>query len=200
MLTIGITGGIGSGKSMVAKLLEKRGAAVILADEIAKEVVEPGTSAYKSIVQWFGDGILDKAGRIDRKKLGEIVFSNREQLEMLNRFTHSAVADRIEEILDGFKKQQVQLAVVEAIVPVRHGFLDLVDTVWVVVASEDIRIKRIKERSGLTPDEARQRIRAQMSDEMYKSIARQVIYNEGTVQELEQKVQDALQYEIDSRS
>lgn len=200
MLTIGITGGIGSGKSTVTRLLEKRGAKIINADEIAKEAVEPGTAPYQNIVQWFGTGILDEDERIDRKKLGDIVFSNREQLDMLSRFTHGAVIERIQDLLDGFKKQQAQLAVVEAIVPVKHGFLDLVDTVWVVVASENVRIKRITERSGLAPDEARQRIRAQMSDEMYKSIACQVIYNEGTFQELEKKVRDVLKYEIDSRS
>jgi len=200
LLTIGITGGIGSGKSTVTRLLEKRGARIINADEIAKEATEPGTAAYESIVQWFGTGVLDEDERIDRKKLGDIVFSNKEQLDMLNRLTHGAVIERIKELLDGYKKQQAQLAVVEAIVPVKHGFLDLVDTVWVVAASEDVRIKRITERSGLTPDEARQRIRAQMSDAMYKSIACQVIYNDGTFQELEKKVRDVLQYEIDSRS
>ncbi len=184
MLTIGITGGIGSGKSTAAQILKEYGARVILADEIAKDIMEPQMPAWYRAVQHFGTGILEDSGRIDRKKLGELVFNNDQELLNLNEITHSTVAERIKEILDEYRKEQVKLAVVEAIVPIEHGFLDAVDTVWVVLASEPVRVKRIMKRNKFSRKEAMTRIRAQMPDEKYKSIADQIIYNDGTIDEL----------------
>lgn len=195
LLTIGITGGIGSGKSTVAKILAEHGARIILADEIAKEIVEPGMPAYNGIVAHFGTEILDVFGRIDRKKLGDIVFNDKNELQFLNHTTHGFVAERINEILESYRREHVNLAVVEAIVPIEHGFLDNVNTVWVVLASEATRIKRIMKRNKLTFDEAQQRIQAQMPDDKYKSVARQIIYNDGTVKDLKKKIEGLLKYE-----
>lgn len=195
MLTIGITGGIGSGKSTVVKILAEYGARVIFADELAKTVMEPSMPAYERIVSHFGTAILDNDGRIDSKKLGEIVFGNKQELLVLNKITHGIVAEKILEILRGYRKEQVKLAVVEAIVPVRHGFLDAVDTVWVVVASEPVRVQRIMKRNNFSQEEALARIRMQMPDEEYKSIANQIIYNDGTVEELSAKIRGLLAYE-----
>lgn len=195
MLTIGITGGIGSGKSTVVKILAEYGARVIFADELAKTVMEPSMPAYERIVAHFGTSILDDDKRIDSKKLGEIVFGNKQELLVLNKITHGIVAEKILEILRGYRKEQVKLAVVEAIVPVRHGFLDAVDTVWVVVASEPVRVQRIMKRNNFSQEEALVRIRAQMPDEEYKSIANQIIYNDGTVEELSAKIRGLLAYE-----
>jgi len=146
-------------------------------------------------VSHFGTAILHNDGRIDSKKLGEIVFGNKQELLVLNKITHGIVADRILEILGGYRKDQVKLAVVEAIVPVRHGFLDAVDTVWVVVASEPVRVQRIMKRNNFSQEEALVRIRAQMPDEEYKSIANQIIYNDGTVEVLRAKIRGLLAYE-----
>lgn len=188
LLTIGITGGIGSGKSTVARILKKYGADVIFADDLAKEITEPDMPAYRKIIEHFGIEIIGEDNRINRKKLAEIVFSNSEELKRLNEITHSIVADMIEKLIKEYKSSGKKLVVVEAIVPVEHGFLDLVDTVWVVLADQSTRIDRVMERSGLTYEEARQRIQSQLSDEMYKSIADKVIYNDGTLKELEEKV------------
>lgn len=188
LLTIGITGGIGSGKSTVARILKRYGADVIFADDLAKEITEPDMPAYRKIIEHFGIEIIGEDNRINRKKLAEIVFSNSEELKRLNEITHSIVADMIEKLIKEYKSSGKKLVVVEAIVPVEHGFLDLVDTVWVVLADQSTRIDRVMERSGLTYEEARQRIQSQLSDEMYKSIADKVIYNDGTLKELEEKV------------
>lgn len=195
MLTIGITGGIGSGKSTAARILEEYGARIILADEIAWGVMQPDMPAYRQIVEHFGTGILDEVRRIDRRKLGGIVFNNPQELLLLNSITHTHVVDKIGDLLDGFRKEQVKLAVLEAIVPVEHGFLDAVDTVWVVLASEPVRVERIIERNNFSPEEALRRIRSQMSDEEYKSIADKVIYNDGTVSELRAKIRELINEE-----
>ena len=195
MLTIGITGGIGSGKSTVVKILEEYGARVIFADETAKSVMEPSMPAYERIVEHFGTGVLDGDRRIDGKKLGGIVFHDNQEMQILNGITHGVVAQRIKEILDGFREEQAKLAVVEAIVPIRHGFQDAVDKVWVVIASEPVRVRRIIERNNFSREEALTRIRAQMPDEEYKSIADQVIYNDGTIEELRAKIRGLLNYE-----
>lgn len=195
LLTIGITGGIGSGKSTVARILEKYGAKLILADDMAKEIVKPGMPAYESIIFEFGTEILHTDGSINRKKLGDIVFSDNSKLNILNQITHGIVAEKISSQLRELRNENKKLVVVEAIVPIEQGFLDLVDTVWVVLVPEPIRIERIIKRNDITHSEAKQRVRSQMSDAMYKSIADKVIYNNGNIAELEEKVWEALKNE-----
>ena len=157
--------------------------------------MQPHMPAYKKIIEHFGTNIMAEDEQIDRKKLAKIVFSDNEQLLYLNKVTHGAVADRISELISEFRKSQQNLVAVEAIVPIKHGFLDLVDTVWVVIASEKTRINRIMKRSGLTYEEAKKRIESQMSDDEYKSIADLVVYNDGTLKELEEKVWGLLKNE-----
>ena len=188
LFTIGVTGGIGSGKSTVARILQKHGADVIFADNIAKEITEPGMPAYREILEYFGTDIIGEDNKINRKKLAGIVFSDNTKLQRLNEITHSIVAEEIIKLINGYQNLGRKLVVVEAIAPIEHGFLDLVDTVWVVLADESTRIERVMKRSQLTYDEARKRIKSQMSDEMYISIADQIIYNDGTLIELEEKV------------
>ncbi len=194
-MIIGLTGGIGSGKSTVAKILGEHGAEIILADKVAREVVEPGMPAYQQIVDTFGKGILCDSGHIDRKKLGDIVFADPKLLKVLNGLTHSATAAKIKQELELMKGKGAQIIVVEAVVPVKQGFLDLVDTVWVVLADEPVRVKRIMERNHYTKKEAKQRIRAQMSDEMYISHAGQIVYNNGTIDDLKEKISEVLYHE-----
>jgi len=194
-MIIGITGGIGSGKSTVSQILSEYGAKVILADEIAREVVMPGMKAYNQIVRTFGKGILNEDRSINRKKLGDIVFADLKLLKKLNRFTHGAVAERISEKLDILRNLGADLIVIEAVVPIQNGFLDLADTVWVVLADERIRKKRIMARNNYSEQEAEQRIKAQMSDKMYISVADKIIYNNGTVEELRALVWEVLKNE-----
>ncbi len=199
LMIIGITGGIGSGKSMVADILKGYGAKIIIADKIAKEIVKPGMPVYEEIIRVFGTDIIDERRMINRKKLGDLVFSNRNLLKKLEGITHGTVTTEIKKELEEFINSGYNLLVVEAVVPVRHGFLDLVDTVWVVAADEFIRLKRIMERNQFTEDEAKQRISVQMPDNMYKKIADQVIYNNGTIENLRAEVWEVLKNEKKKR-
>ncbi len=184
MKIIGITGGIGSGKSTVANILQNFGAKVIDADRISREVTEKGQPALKEIVDYFGEEVLNKDGDLDRKKLGEIVFKDGEKLKTLNDITHKYIIERIRQYLDKFKAENARVVVLDVPLPVKHGFLDIVDEVWVVVAKKETRVKRIIERNGFSYKEAISRINAQQSDEDYLKIADEVIQNDGTTEDL----------------
>ena len=187
MRIIGVTGGIGSGKSTVSKILASFGAQVIDADMLARQIVEKGQKALEEIVNYFGDTILDSEGNLDRKKLSGIVFKDKEKLEILNRITHSYVA---EEIIKRIKSlDEKEIAVVDAPIPIEHGFIDVVDEVWVVIADKEVRIKRVMDRSGLTYNEVEDRINSQLSDEFYRNISDIVIVNNGSIEELRKQVE-----------
>ncbi|GAE89083.1 dephospho-CoA kinase [Acetivibrio straminisolvens] len=188
MRTIGVTGGIGSGKSTVSKILGELGAQIIDADVIAKDITRKDRKAYREIVEYFGSQILLPDGEIDRKKLAAEVFNNKDKLEVLNSITHRHVAEIIiekHEILKGLGKS----IVIDAPIPIKHGFLDIADEVWVVVADMENRIKRVMERSGLTYEQVLERINAQLSDEYYCSLADVIIKNDGTYEELVRMVE-----------
>ncbi|NLL05987.1 MAG: dephospho-CoA kinase [Clostridiaceae bacterium] len=186
MRKIGVTGGIGSGKSTVSKILASFGAQIIDADILAKQVVEKGQKALREIVECFGEEILDPDGNLDREKLSGIVFKDKQKLEVLNRITHAHIAKRIIEEIDSLNNTEI--AVVDAPIPIKHGFLDVVDEVWAVIADKEVRIKRVMERSGLTYNEVEDRIKSQLSDDYYKSISKVVIVNNGCVENLRRQV------------
>lgn len=186
MRIIGVTGGIGSGKSTVSKILASFGAQIIDADILARQIVEKGQKALEEIVSYFGETILDCEGNLDRKKLSGIVFKDKQKLEALNRITHKHVAERIIENIKKLKENEV--AVVDAPIPIEHGFIDVVDEIWVVIADKEVRIKRVMDRSGLTYNEVEDRINSQLSDEYYKSISDKIIVNNGSIEELRRQV------------
>lgn len=186
---IGITGGIGSGKSTVSRILEDLGAEIIDADKIAREVVSSKGDAFKEIIDTFGIELLNEKGELDRKKLADVVFNQPEKLDILNKISHKYVIDRILHSLDAkTKEEKGGTIVVDAPIPVKHGFLDTVDEVWVVYADRDIRIKRVMERGNMTYEEILNRINSQISDSDYLNIAHEVIENNGSIEELEKNV------------
>lgn len=188
---IGVTGGIGSGKSTVSKILFELGAQVIDADVIARDIIRKGQRAYNDIIDYFGAGILDKNKEIDRKKLAAEVFNNKEKIEALNSITHKSVARVIIEKLEDFKKKY-ETIVIDAPIPIEHGFLDIANEVWVVVSDREKRIERVMKRSGLTYDEVVERINAQLSDDHYSGLADLIIRNDGTYEELEKNIKRTL--------
>lgn len=194
MRVIGITGPIGSGKSTVTGILLKSyGAKIINADDIYKEIVKAGQKALKEIVDSFGSGILDNSGELDRRKLGEIVFKDSEKLKLLNSITHKYVVERIiREININRASCEVQVLGLECPIPVEHGFVDVADEIWVVTARMETRIKRIMNRNNLSYDEAIDRINSQKSEEEYIKIARHVIYNNGDILALEEKIKELI--------
>ncbi len=192
MKIIGLTGGIGSGKSAVAQLLAEQGAAVIDADKLGHEVFKPGTSAWREVVSAFGKEILAPSKEVDRRKLGAIVFLNPERLEALNRIMHPRILELVKAKLEDYRRQGVDIAVLEATLLIEAGWTSLVDEVWVTVSSKETVVNRLKER-GLSEAESLARILSQMPSEERKKHADVIINNEGSLDELRVRVKQRWQ-------
>ncbi len=188
-LVIGVTGGIGSGKSTVSSFLEELGVPIIDADDISRNLLKPGEKALAEVVAAFGSELIDNDGLLDRKALGEIVFSDSNKLEVLNAIVHKYVAEEIDNRIKCYEAQGFLRIVVDAPLPIEHGFLDLCDIVWTVHADEEIRIQRIMKRSGMTREEAIARINSQITERQYLEIATTVIYNNETIEHLKHEVE-----------
>ncbi|MFC0860805.1 dephospho-CoA kinase [Sphaerimonospora cavernae] len=186
MLRVGLTGGIGSGKSEVSRRLAARGAIVIDADKIAREVVEPGTSGLAEIVQAFGDGVLRPDGTLDRERLGSIVFVDPDKLKVLNGIVHPRVGARVEEL----QQAAPAGAIVVYDVPLlaENGLAAMYDLVIVVDAPDGVRVRRLGEFRGMTEGDARARIAVQVSREDRLDVADIVIDNEGSLELLDARV------------
>lgn len=187
---IGLTGGIASGKSLVAEMFRKRGIKVLDADEISREVVKPGSEALAEIVKYFGHECISKAGELDRKKLGEIIFSDdkkRKKLEIIlhPRIIASAFRKAYELFLKGFNP-----VLFEAALLIETRMQNNLNGVIVVLSPEETRIDRIIARDGLTREEAFARIRAQISDDERRKAATWIIENNGSVQDLDYLVEN----------
>lgn len=165
MLTIGLTGGIGSGKSVVADLLRQQGAAIIDADRLGHEAYTPNSEAWRQVLAAFGEGILTAEGEIDRRKLAAIVFSDPAQLQRLNGIMHPLMAGMVQQRKVQLAEASVAVAVVEAAVLFEAGWETLVDEVWTTVAPDDVVIERLRQRNGLSAQEASKRINSQMSSQ-----------------------------------
>ncbi|WP_328581654.1 dephospho-CoA kinase [Streptomyces sp. NBC_00370] len=186
MLKIGLTGGIGAGKSAVSRLLAGYGAVLIDSDLIAREVVEPGTPGLAAVVAEFGDGVLTADGALDRPKLGGIVFGDPDRLRALNAIVHPLVRDRSAEIAE----EAAADAVVVHDVPllVENGLTEGFDLVLVVDAAPETQLDRLVRLRGMTPEDARQRMAAQATREERLAAADLVIDNDGPLEELEPQV------------
>lgn len=188
---IGVTGPIGSGKSTVSGILhDEWKAKVIDADQIAREVVRKGEKALSEMVDYFGPEILDEKGELIRSKLAEMVFGNEEKVKVLNAITHKHIMERLLNRLEQAKSEAWPegVIVVDVPLPVKHGFLDTVDEVWVVYADPETRIGRVMERSGLSRQEVIARMNSQMSDEEYLKLADKVILNNGSKEKLKEQI------------
>ena len=162
MFVIGLTGSIGTGKSEAARQLEALGASIISADEVGHEAYTPNTEAWEQVIAAFGDDILQDDGDIDRRKLGAIVFSDPSQLEKLNQIMHPRMARMVSDKIGVLRDQGVNVVVVEAALLFEAGWDTLVEEVWVTDSPEHIVIGRLKERNGLSEEEAKKRIHSQM--------------------------------------
>jgi len=163
MKVIGLTGGIASGKSTVARFLKELGVVVIDADKIGHEILKSDAGAKQEVVAAFGEGILTPAGSVSREKLGRIVFGNPESLLRLNRIVHPRIAARVKARLERYRREGAKVVVVEVPLLLEAGWASLVDEVWVTVASEAAILRRLKERAGLSEPESLKRLRSQMS-------------------------------------
>ncbi|MFQ5847078.1 MAG: dephospho-CoA kinase [Candidatus Methylomirabilales bacterium] len=163
MVCVGLTGGIATGKSTVARMFAERGAAVLDADEMVRELQMPGTAVYEAIVETFGTPILHRDGSIDRKSLGEIVFRDETLRRRLETIVHPPLVKAVEERLAEFRRQRVPLCVVELPLLIEAEAAHRFDWVVVVTAAEEVQVARLMADRGLTRDEALIRIRSQMS-------------------------------------
>jgi dephospho-CoA kinase len=188
MKVIGLTGGIGSGKSTVSQILAELGAVVLDADKVGHQAYQPGTETWKDVVAAFGQEVVAADGSIDRKKLGAIVFGDPKALERLNRIVHPRMYDMMAEQIEEYRQQGVEVVVLEAAILLEANWTPLVDEVWVTVASEPTVVRRVKERTGLPEEQIRSRIRSQLSNEERKKQASVVIRNDGSLDELRAKV------------
>jgi len=198
MKVIGLTGGIASGKSTVAQFLKELGAVTIDADKVGHEVFEPNTESWGEVVDAFGKGVLTPDGEIDRKKLGEIVFSDSEALARLNRIVHPRIYELVKARLEDYRRRGVRVVVlempllVEVPLSLKAGqptLSDELDEVWVMAAKESTVLKRLKDKSGLSEAEAKARIRAQLSSEERLKHADVVIDTDCSLDELKAKVE-----------
>ena len=188
MIVIGLTGGIGTGKTTVSKILQELGAEIIGADESGHEVYRRGTEAWRELVEAFGDGVLTADGEIDRSELAVVVFQDRHALERLNAIVHPRIRAAVEERIEELEGQGREVAVVEAALLVEASWGSLVDEVWVTVAPEDSVVERTRARNGLDSDAVRARIRSQAPREELLSHADAVIENGGSPRELRERV------------
>jgi len=185
---IGLTGGIGSGKSTVSRFLADLGAVIIDADKIGHEVYRPDTGTWRKLVKTFGSGILATDNTIDRKKLGAIVFGDETELKRLNAIIHPQITEIIKKRIADYRRQGVSVVVVDAPVLFEANAKNLVEEVWVVVSNEANVIKRAIARTSLPEEQIRSRIRSQLSNEERIKRAQVVIHNDGTAEDLQKKV------------
>ena len=188
MKVIGLTGGIGSGKSTVSRFLAEMGAVVIDADTVGHQAYQSGTETWKDVVAAFGQEVVAADGSIDRRKLGTIVFGEPEELERLNRIVHPRMYDMMAEQIEDYRRQGVKVVVLDAAILIEANWTPLVDEVWLTVASESVVVQRVKERTGLPEEQIRSRIRSQLSNEERMKHASVVINNDGSLDELRAKV------------
>lgn len=194
-MIVGITGGVGTGKSTILQILkDEYNAAVIMADDVAKELMEPGQPSYRAVVEYFGTEILsgEEGSPIDRVKLAGIVFSDPDKLSALNLLAHPLVRIRILELIDVYNRQNYDLIIVESAILIQAHYLDLIDELWVVYADYDTRVERLISSRGYTVEKIDNIISNQLSDDEMKRYASFLIDNTGTIDDVRRQLSDYL--------
>ena len=191
---IGLTGGMGSGKSTVSRFLAVHGGCILDADAINHEQMRAGMPAYMSIVEAFGQNILDTDGEIARRALGAIVFQDESKLQKLVEITHKHVANATMQAIDALQKdnQNHRFIVIDAPLLIEANMHTICDAVWVVTANDGIRIARILERDGLTKEQALERIQKQIPQSTLAGYADCILQNNGDLKTLEIEIDKCL--------
>ncbi len=188
VIHVGLTGGIGSGKSTVAALLAERGAVVIDADRLARDVVAPGTDGIRRVVGEFGEAVLAPDGALDRSRLASVVFADPARRAALNAIVHPLVRSRSDEIVAGLPPDAVVVHDIPLLV--ENGMASRFDLVVVVDAPDEVQVERLVRDRGLEPDDARARIAAQATREQRRAVADFVIDNSGPPEGLTTQVRE----------
>lgn len=186
MKVIGLTGNVGSGKSTVAKILEQDfNARIIIADELGYMAMQPGESSYQEIVSYFGTEILDEKKEINRKNLANIVFGNDEKLKLLNSIIHPYVNRKVVEIIRETRNEKRYCYVfLESAILIEAGYQNMCDEIWFVSADDNIRRQRLKASRNYSDEKIDSIIKKQMSSEEYSRYSKNIIYNNGNLEEI----------------
>lgn len=190
MLKVGLTGGIGSGKSAVSAMLDSYGAVVIDADAIAREVVEPGTPGLAEVVAEFGDQVLTPEGRLDRPRLGELVFADESRLARLNAIIHPKVGERSGRLMEEALASNAEVVVYDVPLLVENGLESFYDVVVVVDTPDEVRVERVSRDRGMPREQVRARIAAQADRKTRLAAADFVVDNSGTEEDLARRVRE----------
>ena len=185
-MKVGLTGGIGAGKSTVADLFSKKGAVIIRADELARQVIEHDSPGFQKVVALFGPEIVDQDQNINRTKLAQIVFSNDQALKDLENVIHPLVRDKTNEIMD--KQTPETIIVNEVPLLLEKQMQSIYDFLVIVISSEKNRLARLAD-NGINQEQAKARMAKQVDDEARKAAADFLIVNDGSIEQLEADVQ-----------
>ncbi|MBS3736260.1 MAG: dephospho-CoA kinase [Candidatus Bipolaricaulota bacterium] len=199
MITAALTGGIASGKSEVLRVAEAfPEVKTVQADELAKEIYVPENPCYKEVIDIFGSQVLREDGTVDLKKVSEIVFSDPNQLEKLEKISHPYVKGRIEGIVECFEKESVELILVE--IPLLFQSpsvrLDIFDAVILVEASEEEQLRRLEKRDSISSEEAMKRMELQSLPEDARKKSNHVISSDGTIDETKRQARQLIKEEL----
>lgn len=190
MITIGLTGGIGTGKTTVSKNLADLGADIMDADKVGHEMLLPHTEVWQDVIDTWGRDLLTEDDQIDRRKLGAIVFGDPAALQKLNSISHprmkKVMADRLQQLRE---EGQVPVVIVEAAILIEAKWYDIVDQVWMTDAPENVAVLRLQARNGLAEEEALKRIRSQLTAAERAKYAQVIIDTDCTLDELHAKTE-----------
>jgi dephospho-CoA kinase len=183
MLIVALTGGIASGKSVIAKIFEELGCYIHHADIVAQELMEPEQPAWKSVVAHFGQKILNPDRTINRPALGEIVFSNPKERQFLNSIIHPLVFEKKKEIINKLREEGTfKIFISEAALTIEAGFSDFFDRIVIAICEKDIQISRLMERDGMSRPDALKRVQSQMDSAEKAKFADYRIDTSGNIQ------------------
>jgi dephospho-CoA kinase len=188
MKSVGLTGGIGTGKSTVGRIIREQGITVLNADEIGHRLMEPDGKAYREVVRQFRTGILNAEGQINRRELGRIIFDDDSARQRLEKIMHPLIIQTIKTEMKLLAEYQCKLIFVEVPLLFEIGMEALFDSIWVVGASPEIQLNRLKERDCLSDEEARLRMATQIPLDQKEARADVVIRNNGSHRELEAEI------------
>jgi dephospho-CoA kinase len=189
LLLVGLTGGLGAGKSTVARMLGDRGAVIIDADDLSRRALEPGTRAYQQVCDLFGDQVVQPSGALDRTAIAERVFGDESLRRALESITHPEVFRLLAEEVETLRGTD-SVIVFDAPLLIESGFHRAVDVVVVVTAPEAVQLERVREARRMSEEDARARLRAQADPADREAVADLVVENDGTLEDLERRVDE----------
>lgn len=195
MTVIGLTGNIGSGKTTVGRLLnEEKGCLCLNADEFGRLVAKPEGEAYQKLQKAFGSAYFMPDGQLNRPKMAELVFHNKDKLAILNSIIHPAVLLRLKRAISEIAARDMeQIVVVEAALLIEANYLDILDQLWLVWADDAVRLKRVMARDGISAAQAQARMDNQMPQAEKAKYARYILHNNGSIKDLKRELEDVWQ-------